>query len=123
MSDNDMLVTIDIKVAQAVLLCILIIVLIVLAIYAIYAIFNLVKTLKKSQKVLDDFEIVSHIASERTQELDKLIAQIQKRIKSGQTIFSSIPIIFSTIGKIAKVVSQQNARKAENGKDEKSDNK
>jgi len=96
---------------KPVLLSILIIVLIALAIYAIYAVFQLVKTLKQSQKVLDEFEVVSRIASERTQQLDKIISEMEKKIKSGQTIFNSIPIILTAVSKIAKVVGQQNEKK------------
>lgn len=106
------MLTIDVKSA---LLCLLIIAAIALVIYAIYAIYHLVKTLKQSQKVLDDFEVVSRIASERTQELDKFITQTRKKIKSGQNIFNSLPIIISTIAKIAKAVGQQNARKKDDG--------
>ena len=107
-----MLVTIDIKVVQTVLLCILIIALIALAIYALYMVFNLIKTLKQAQKVLDDFEVVSQVASERTKQLDKLINDTTKKIKSGENIFTSIPVIVSTISKIAKVISRQNEKKA-----------
>ena len=101
---------------RPVLLSILIIVLIALAIYAFYAIFNLVKTLKKTQKVLDDFEVVSQIASERTKQLDKLVSDMQSKIKSGQTIFNAIPIVVSAVSKIAKVVGQQTAKKDEDAK-------
>ena len=109
-------VTINLDVLKATLLCILIIVIIALAIYAIYAVFNLVKTLKKTQKVLDDFEVVSAIASERSKQLDKLIEDMTKKIKSGQNIFNSLPVIFSTITKVAKAVSQKTAAKPNPGK-------
>jgi len=102
---------------KSLLISILIIVLIVLAIYAIYAVFNLVKTLKKTQTVLEEFEVVSKIASERTQQLDKFIDDMQKKIKSGQNIFNSIPIIVSAVSKIAKVVGQQSNKKTENVKE------
>ena len=107
------MLTIDVKTA---LLCLLIIAAIVLAVYLTVAAYNLIKTLKQSQKVLDDFEVVAKIASERTQQLDKFIAQTQKKIKSGQGIINSIPVIFSAISKIAKAVGQQNARSSEGEK-------
>jgi len=100
---------------RPVLLSILIIVLIVLALYAIYVLFNLVKTLKKTHKVLDDFEVVSTIASARTQQLDKIIADMQNKLKSGQSIFNAVPIIVTAVSKIAKVVGDQN-KKAESVK-------
>ena len=102
------MLTIDVKTA---LICLLIIAGIVLGVYLIIMVYNLTKTLKQSQKVLADFEVVSKIASERTQQLDKLIEQTQKKVKSGQGIINSIPVIVSAISKIAKVVGQQNAKK------------
>jgi len=107
------MLTIDVKTA---LLSLLIIAAIVLVIYGIVAVYNLTKTLKKSQKVLDDFEIVSRIASERTQELDKFIDQTQKKIKSGQNVLNALPVIASAVAKIMKVVGQQKARNADGEK-------
>jgi len=101
------MLTIDVK---DLLLCILIIVLIVLAINALFAVYNLIKTLKQSQKLLSDFETVGEIASKRTKQLDKLIDDASTKIKAGQNIFSSVPIIFSVIGKIAKAVGQKNGK-------------
>jgi H+/gluconate symporter-like permease len=92
------------------LLGLLIIAGIILAIYAIVAVNNLIKTLKKAQTVLDDFEVVAKVASKRTKELDKFIDDTAKKVKAGQNIFNSLPIIFSAIGKIAKVVGQQNKK-------------
>jgi len=108
------MLTIDVKDA---LLSLLIIALVVLTIFAIVAVYNLIKTLKQSQKVLEDFEVVSKVASERTKQLDKIIEDMSKKIKSGQNIFNSIPIIVSAVSKIAKVVGQQNERKANNVKE------
>ena len=97
---------------KAVLLCILIIAIIALVIYSLFAIFNLIKTLKKTQTVLDDFEVVSKVASERTKELDKFIEETQKKIKSGQNIFNAVPVIITAITQIAKVVGQNQKKKA-----------
>jgi len=107
------MLTIDVKDA---LLSLLIIALVILTIFAIVAVYNLIKTLQQSQKVLSDFEVVSKIASDRTQQLDKIIEDMSKKIKSGQNIFNSIPIIVTAVSKIAKVVGQQNERKASNDK-------
>ena len=101
---------------KSLLLSILIIVLIVLAIFAMVAVFNLIKTLKQTQKVLDDFEVVADIASKRSKQLDKVIEDMAGKIKSGQNIFNSIPIIVTAVSKIAQVVGQQNERKASNAK-------
>ena len=96
--------TIDVKSA---LICLLIIAGIVLAIYLIVAVYHLIKTLKHSQKVLEDFEVVSKIASERTQQLDKFIDQTSKKVKAGQNVFNAVPVIISAIAQIAKVAGQQ----------------
>ena len=98
------MLTIDVKTA---LLCLLIIAGIVLAVYLIVAVYHLIKTLKQSQKVLEEFEIVSEIAAKRTQQVDKLIDQASKKIKAGQGVLNTIPIIFSTIAKIVKAVGKQ----------------
>ena len=101
---------------KSLLLSILIIVLIILAILAMVAVYNLIKTLKQSQKVLDDFEVVASIASERTKQLDKIINDVSNKIKAGQNAFNSIPIIISAVSKIANVISKQNEQKASNAK-------
>ena len=110
------MLTIDVK---TLLLCILIFAGIVLVVFLIVAVYNLIKTLKKSQKVLDDFEIVSKIASERSQQLDKLIEQASKKIKASQNVLSSIPIIFKAVSQVAKVIGQQNKNDTDNGKKQK----
>ena len=104
------MLTIDVK---TMLICLLIIAAIVLVIYAIVAVYHLTETLKRSQKVLDEFEIVSRIASERTQQLDKVIDQTSKKIKSGQGVLNAIPVIVAAISNIAKAVGQKSARKTD----------
>ena len=90
------------------LLGLLIIAVIVLVVFLIVAAYNLIMRLKQTKKVLDDLEVVAHISSERAKQLDKLIEDASKKLKSGQNIFSSIPIIVSAATKIAKVVKQKN---------------
>ena len=92
------------------LLGLLIIAGIILVIYLIVAAYNLIKTLKKSQAVLEDFEIVAKIASKRSAQLDKAIDEASKKIKSGQGFFSSVPVIISAISKIAYVFGQKNKK-------------
>ena len=101
------MLTIDLKDA---LLCLLIIAGIILAIYLIIAVYNLIKTLKKTQTVLDDFQIVSHIASVRTKQVDALIEKTSKKIKGGQGILNTIPIIIKAITQIAKLFGKQNEK-------------
>ena len=107
------LMVIDVR---TVLTSLLIIAAIALVIYGIYAVYHLVKTLKQSQKVLGEFEVVSHIASERTQQLDKLIDDTAGKIKSGQNILNAIPLIITAVSRVAKVVGQYNDRKGEGSK-------
>jgi H+/gluconate symporter-like permease len=102
------MLTIDVKTA---LISLLIIAVIVLVIFSIVAVYNLIKTLQQSQKVLSDFEVVAKVASERTAQLDKFIDAAQKKIKSGQNIFNSVPIIVAAVGQIAKVISQSQKKK------------
>ena len=92
--------------SKDVLICVLIIAGVVLAVFLIVAAYNLIKTLQKSQKGLDDFEVVAEIASKRSKQLDKIIDDTSKKLKAGQNIFNAIPIIFSAIAKIAKVAGQ-----------------
>jgi len=80
------------------------------------AAYNLVKTLKKAQTVLTDFEVVSRIASERSKQLDNVIEQASKKLKSGQGLINSIPVIFSAISKIAKAVGQHKNKDSEGEK-------
>ena len=91
----------------------LIVAVIILVVFLIVAAYNLINTLKRSQKVLDELEIVVRISSKRTQELDKLIEQMSKKIKSSQGVLNTIPIIFKTIAKIAQVLGQQRSKAAD----------
>ena len=98
------MLTIDVKTA---LICLLIIAGIVLAIYLIVAVYQLIKTLKQSQKVLDDFEVTGHIAAERMKQLDKFIEQTSKKVKNTQGIFTAVPVIVRAVSEIAKVAGKQ----------------
>ena len=83
---------------------------IILVIYLIVAVYNLIKTLKKAQVVLEDFEVVSKVASKRSQQIDKAIDDMSQKVKSGKNIFQSLPVIISVITKIAGVVGQKNKK-------------
>ena len=89
------------------LICLLIVAGIVLAIYLIVAVYNLIKTLKQSQKVLDDFEVAAHISAERLKQLDKFIEQTSKKVKNSQNIFNALPIILRAVTEIAKVAGRK----------------
>jgi hypothetical protein len=102
-SEGLTMLTIDVK---TLFLCLLILAVIVLIIFAIVAVYHLTITLKSSQKVLADFEIVSQVASKRTKQLDEVIEKSSKKVKSGGSVASSIttaiPIIVSVIAALAK---------------------
>jgi hypothetical protein len=97
------MLTIDVK---TLLLCLLLIAVIILVVFAIVAVYNLIKTLKSSQKVLADFEVVSEVASKRTKQLDAAIEKSSKKLKTSSGvaggITSAIPIIISAVAAIAK---------------------
>ena len=98
------MLTIDVT---TLLLCLLIFAGVVLVVFLIVAAYNLIKTLKQSQKVLADLEVVASITSKRTQQIDKVLEQTSKRLKAGQSILNAFPIIFQAIAKIAKLVGQK----------------
>ena len=95
------------------LICLLIVAGIVLIVYLIVAAYNLVKTLKQSQKVLEDFEVTGHIAAERMKQLDKFIEQTSKKVKNTQGIFTAIPVIVKAVSEIAKVAGKQKEKGTE----------
>ncbi|GHU61262.1 hypothetical protein AGMMS49983_00670 [Clostridia bacterium] len=89
----------------------LILAIIVLIVFAIVAVYHLIITLKKAEKVLGDFEVVSAVASKRTKQLDDAIEKSSKKIKAGgsvgSTLTSAIPIIISAITAIAKYATNK----------------
>ena len=100
-----------------VLIGLLIIAGVILIVFLTIAAYNLIKTLKHTQKVLEDLEVVVRVASKRTKELDKFIDKLSKSFKAGQGVLGFIPIIFKAIAKIAKAVGQQQNKNAENDKE------
>ncbi|MCL2110749.1 MAG: hypothetical protein FWH32_00555 [Clostridiales bacterium] len=98
------MLTIDVQTA---LLCLLILAGIILAIYLIVAAYNLVKTLKRAQSVLNDLEVTAEITSRRAKELDKLIADSQKKLRATKGLFTTLPVIVKAATQIAKVVGNK----------------
>ena len=103
-----------------VLIGLLIIAGVILIVFLTVAAYNLIKTLKHSQKVLEDLEVVVRVASKRTKEIDKLIDKLSKSFKASQGVFGVIPVIFKAIASIAKLVGQQQNKNAEEDKKENS---
>ena len=110
-------ITINVADIQVFFVCLLIVAAVILIIFAMVALYNLIKTLKQSQKVLKDFEVVSEVASKRMKQLDTAIEKSSKKLKTGtgigSGITSAIPIIVSAITAIAKYASTKTPEKSE----------
>ena len=106
-------ITINVADIKVFFICVLIVAIIILIVYAIVAVYNLIKTLKRAQKVMADFEVVSEVASKRVKQLDSAIEKSSKKLKTGSGVGSSItgaiPIIISVITAIAKYTSDKKA--------------
>ena len=78
--------------------------LIVLIVYCIIFMKNLVTTAKHANKILEDVQIVSKIAAEKSQELDKMItdaagsiSSVSDIIKGNQSVISAFTSIFNAV--------------------------
>ncbi|MGN0701586.1 MAG: hypothetical protein ACI4KL_00170 [Lentihominibacter sp.] len=106
-----MSVTIDIKALCVVLL---LIALIVMVVYAILMIRKLVVTLEHTNRILEDVEVVSGIASERSQDVNKIITDISGSVsgisdalKGNQSIVSAIASIAKSVASIKGMMSNK----------------
>ena len=72
-----MSVTLDLK---TLLIALVLIALIILIIYAILAVRKLLVTLDHTNKVLEDVEVVSAIASARSQDVDGIITNVSSTV-------------------------------------------
>ena len=99
---------------KSVLLGLLIIAVIVLVVFIIIAVANLIKSLKSLTKVLSDVEIVTHVAQERTKQIDhvlddvtKTVAGVTTKVKGNDGIIKSISIIASAAVAIKNVLANK----------------
>lgn len=106
-----MSVTLDLK---TLLIALVLIALIVLIVYVIIMIKNLMVTLAHTNKILEDFEVVSGIASERSQDLDGIIsnvsgtvADLSDAVKGNQTTVSAIASIAKSAASIKGMMSDK----------------
>ena len=104
-----MSVTLDLK---TLLIALVLIALIVLIIYAILMIKKLMITLTHTNKILEDFEVVSGIASERSQDLNNIVsnvsgtvADLSDAVKGNQTTVSAIASIVKSAASIKGMMS------------------
>lgn len=106
-----MSVTLDL---QTLLIALVLIALIVLIIYVIVLIKRLFVTLTHLDKVLEDCEVVSGIAAERSQDLDGIIsnvsgtvADLSDAVKGNQTTVSAIASIAKSAASIKGMMSDK----------------
>ena len=99
-----MSVTLDLK---TLLIALVLIALIVLIIYVIIMVKKLFVTIEHTNKVLEDLEVVSGIASERSQDLDGIIsnvsgtvADLSDAVKGNQSTVSAIASIAKSAASI-----------------------
>ena len=99
-----MSVTLDLK---TLLIALVLIALIILIIYAIVMVKKLLVTLNHTNKILEDFEVVSGIASERSQDLNGIIsnvsgtvADLSDAVKGNQSTVSAIASIAKSAASI-----------------------
>ena len=105
-----MSVTLDLKLL---LIALVLIALIVLIIYVIVLIKRLLGTLTHVDKILEDCEVVSGIASERSQDLDGIIsnvsgtvADLSDAVKGNQSTVSAIASIAKSAASIKGMMSK-----------------
>ncbi|MGX8774428.1 MAG: hypothetical protein ACSW8G_05160 [Bacillota bacterium] len=104
-----MSVTIDLQTA---LIALVLIALIILIIYAIVMVKKLLVTLNHTNKILEDFEVVSGIASERSQDVNNIISNVSDTVsdlsdavKGNQTTVSAIASIAKSAASIKGMMS------------------
>ena len=104
-----MSVTLDLK---TLLIALVLIALIILIIYAILAVRKLLITLDHTNKVLEDVEVVSAIASARSQDVDGIItnvsstvADLSDAVKGNQGTMSAVASIVKSAASIKGMMS------------------
>lgn len=102
------MVTVDLKLLGwgLVILC-----LVVLLIFCIILVKNLIVTVKSTNKILEDAETISSIASDRTEELNSAVGDVSKSIsglaevlKGNQSIVSAISTLVKTFASLKTLI-------------------
>ena len=104
-------ITVDIK---TVFIVLVLIALIVLIIYAIMMIKKLMVTLEHTNKILEDVEVVSGIASERSKDVDSIITNVSGSVSD---LSDALKGNSSTVSAIASIVKSAVAIKGLMSKD------
>ena len=104
-----MSVTLDLK---TLLIALVLIALIVLIIYLIFLVKKLMVTLEHTDKVLEDVEVVTAIAAERSQDVDSIItngsgtvADLSDAVKGNESTVSAIASIAKSAASIKGIMS------------------
>ncbi len=84
---------------------------IVLLIYLIRLTATLIKTLKKTNAVLDDTQVITSIAAERTKEVDAavgdaigVVASVASSIKGRQGVVGSVTTLAAAVGALRELL-------------------
>ena len=105
-----MSVTFDLKTLFIILALIALIVLIV---YAIFLIRKLMDTLKRTDQILDDVQVLSTIAAERGQDVDRIItsvsgtvADVSDAVKGNQKTITAVASIVNSAASLKGMMSK-----------------
>lgn len=104
-------VTIDIKVLAVIVIAVAVVVLVA---YIIQTLKKLMVTLDHTNKILEDVEVVSEIAAERSKDIDGIITDISgsvttisDTIKGHQSTISALTSLVNAIASIKGIVNKK----------------
>ncbi|MCI2062119.1 MAG: hypothetical protein LKJ83_05030 [Eubacteriaceae bacterium] len=79
--------------------------LIVLVVFLIVMAANLIKTLKHTNKVMDDVEVITAIARKRTEDVDQMVDGISGSVKGITSAFKGQETLIQALSAVAKAVT------------------
>ena len=104
-------VTIDIKVLAIIVIAVAVVVLVA---YIIQALKKLMVTLDHTNKILEDVEVVSEIAAERSKDIDGIITDvtgsvntISETIKGQQSTLAALTSLVNAVASIKGIVNKK----------------
>ncbi|MGN0658858.1 MAG: hypothetical protein ACI4LA_04560 [Emergencia sp.] len=113
-----MTVTIDVKSA---LIFLLLAALIVLVVYLIIIARNLVKTIKETNKILEDASVISGVAAEKSVQIDGIVSDVQsavsdlsQAVKGQQNMMGAAANLVKALGSLVAIF-----KKAADGEEDK----
>jgi len=88
--------------------------LIVLIMYCIVLMKNLITTVKHTNKILEDTQVISGIAAERTKDVDKVlddvvssVGSVSKIIKGNQNTVSALTAIINSLASLKNLMDKR----------------